>query len=107
MTRSLLVPISNVYAKGGYTASVQIGSAKRPINLILDTSSATLPGWPNQAILGLPLLKNYYTIFKRAAGDNGYIEFASEVFTPHTLSTEQHQNHDALRQRFSDHDHLL
>lgn len=42
MPRSVLVPITNVYAKGDYTAEVKVGSEKRTANLILDTGSSTL-----------------------------------------------------------------
>lgn len=38
----------------------------------------TLPNWPNQSILGLPLISSYYTIFDRATGDNGCIHFAEK-----------------------------
>jgi hypothetical protein len=31
---------------------------------------------PNQSILGLPLLNNYYTVFDRSAAGNGIIRFA-------------------------------
>lgn len=45
-----------------------------------------LPGWPNQIILGLPLLNNYYTIFNRATGTTGEIHFATKVDIPgHTM----------------------
>ncbi|MCW8107812.1 A1 family peptidase [Alteromonas ponticola] len=42
----------------------------------------TLPGWPNQLILGLPLLNNYYTIFDRRVGDEGVIRFAKKANIP-------------------------
>jgi hypothetical protein len=42
MTQSVLVPITNVYAKGDYTAEVRIGSQEQPANLILDSGSSTL-----------------------------------------------------------------
>ena len=42
MPHSVIVPITNVYAKGDYTAEVEIGSEKRTANLILDTGSSTL-----------------------------------------------------------------
>lgn len=42
MTRSVLIPITNVYAKGDYTAEVHIGSQKQTANLILDSGSSTL-----------------------------------------------------------------
>lgn len=39
----------------------------------------TLPGWPNQVILGLPLLNNYYTVFDRLIGERGAVRFASKT----------------------------
>ncbi|MCE9685482.1 A1 family peptidase [Shewanella sp. AS16] len=35
-----------------------------------------LPNWPNQSILGLPLLNNYFTLFDRSIAPNGVIGFA-------------------------------
>lgn len=50
-----------------------------------------LPGWPNQIILGLPLLNNYYTIFDRSAGDTGEIHFATKVDIPgHMIQAVHH-----------------
>ncbi len=40
--RTLKVPITNVYAMGGYCAQLRIGANKEPVNLILDTGSSTL-----------------------------------------------------------------
>jgi len=42
MSRSILVPITNVHAKGDYTAQVHVGSQRQPANLILDTGSCSL-----------------------------------------------------------------
>ncbi|WP_414830320.1 pepsin-like aspartic protease [Alteromonas sp. H39] len=42
----------------------------------------SLDGWPNQMILGLPLLNNYYTIFDRKDGENGCVHFAHKVDVP-------------------------
>jgi len=36
-----------------------------------------LPTWPNQSILGLPLINNYYLIFDRSANDTGVIKCAT------------------------------
>ncbi|WDE01162.1 pepsin-like aspartic protease [Thalassomonas actiniarum] len=36
-----------------------------------------LPNWPNQSILGLPLLNNYYLIFDRTVNGTGVIKCAS------------------------------
>jgi len=35
-----------------------------------------LPKWPNQSIIGLPLLNNYYVIFDRSIDKTGLIKFA-------------------------------
>lgn len=35
-----------------------------------------LPQWPNQSIIGLPLLNNYYVVFDRAVDKAGEIKFA-------------------------------
>ena len=48
----------------------------------------TLTGWPNQVILGLPLLNNYYTIFDRDAGEKGVVRFAK----PRALCNEVRQS---------------
>lgn len=37
-----------------------------------------LPQWPNQSILGLPLLNNYYVIFDRSVDITGVIKFARQ-----------------------------
>ena len=42
----------------------------------------SLAGWPNQVIIGLPLLNNYYTIFDRQDGKNGSVHFAQKVDIP-------------------------
>jgi hypothetical protein len=36
------IPINNVYGGGDYTAQLLVGSAKTPVNLILDTGSSTI-----------------------------------------------------------------
>ncbi len=40
-----------------------------------------LDGWPNQSILGLPLLNGYLTVFDRSANTGGEIKFAVGRFT--------------------------
>lgn len=40
--RTLKVPLTNVYAKGDYSAQLQLGSQAQRVNLILDTGSSTL-----------------------------------------------------------------
>jgi len=40
--KSLKLPITNVYAKGDYCATLHIGSEKTPVNLVLDSGSSTL-----------------------------------------------------------------
>ena len=42
MPRSVIIPVTNVYAKGDYTAEIKIGSQGKTANLILDTGSSTL-----------------------------------------------------------------
>lgn len=37
-----------------------------------------LPQWPNQSIIGLPLLNNYYVIFDRSVHKTGVIKFAAQ-----------------------------
>lgn len=37
-----------------------------------------LPQWPNQSIIGLPLLNNYYVIFDRSVDSTGVIKFAEQ-----------------------------
>ena len=37
-----------------------------------------LPQWPNQSIIGLPLLNNYYVIFDRSVDKTGIIKFAEQ-----------------------------
>ncbi|KXJ60979.1 MAG: hypothetical protein AXW14_10680 [Alteromonas sp. Nap_26] len=46
------------------------------------------PNWPNQSILGLPLLNNYYTIFDRENGDKGVIQFATKASLSDALHLE-------------------
>lgn len=42
MPTTLKLPITNVYAKGDYCATLHIGSEKSPVNLIIDSGSSTL-----------------------------------------------------------------
>ncbi len=37
-----------------------------------------LPQWPNQSIIGLPLLNNYYVVFDRSAKETGVVKFAKQ-----------------------------
>ncbi|NMP33214.1 A1 family peptidase [Thalassotalea sp. M1531] len=37
-----------------------------------------LPNWPNQTLVGLPLITNYYTVFDRTVADTGVISFAKQ-----------------------------
>lgn len=37
-----------------------------------------LPQWPNQSVIGLPLLNNYYVIFDRSVDSTGVIKFAKQ-----------------------------
>lgn len=36
------IPITNIYAKGGYTGRIFVGPGNRPMNVLLDTGSSTL-----------------------------------------------------------------
>ncbi|TRY32398.1 pepsin-like aspartic protease [Aliiglaciecola sp. M165] len=67
----------------------------------------TLEGWPNQGILGLPLMNNYFTIFNRSKCPNGVIEFANRRYSPHKFNDDLHQDHDALAAHFKQHGHDL
>lgn len=37
-----------------------------------------LPQWPNQSIIGLPLLNNYYVVFDRSKDTTGVVKFAKQ-----------------------------
>ena len=37
-----------------------------------------LPQWPNQSIIGLPLLNNYYVVFDRSQDKTGVVKFAKQ-----------------------------
>ncbi|WP_157826696.1 pepsin-like aspartic protease [Colwellia sp. 12G3] len=37
-----------------------------------------LPQWPNQSIIGLPLLNNYYVVFDRSVDKTGVVKFAKQ-----------------------------
>jgi hypothetical protein len=37
-----------------------------------------IPGWPNQSVIGLPLMNNYYCIFDRSENNQGVIHFAEK-----------------------------
>ncbi len=39
---------------------------------------AQLPQWPNQSIIGLPLLNNYYVVFDRSEHKTGIVKFAKQ-----------------------------
>ncbi|QYK12142.1 hypothetical protein K0I63_15545 [Shewanella rhizosphaerae] len=47
-----------------------------------------LPNWPNQSILGLPLMSAYYVVFDRSVDDKGVIRFAEQ--RPLQMSEAQH-----------------
>ena len=56
------------------------------------------PNWPNQSILGLPLLNNYYTIFDRENGDKGVIQFATKTSLSDALHLESSIFHSQTKQ---------
>ncbi len=62
-----------------------------------------LPSWPNQAVLGLPLMTNYYTIFDRADRANGAVLFAPKKFEPHRLGESTHCQLDRMVELFKQH----
>jgi len=37
-----------------------------------------LPQWPNQSIIGLPLMNNYYVVFDRSEAKTGVVKFAKQ-----------------------------
>ncbi|MCG9714578.1 pepsin-like aspartyl protease [Shewanella insulae] len=47
-----------------------------------------LPNWPDQSILGLPLMSAYYVVFDRSVDDKGVIRFAEQK--PLNISEAQH-----------------
>lgn len=61
--------------------------------------------WPNQAVLGLPFIINYFTVFDRSDGEKGAVLFAEKTFSPHLLDTFHHDV-EALRQQFTHHKQL-
>lgn len=63
----------------------------------------TLPNWPNQSILGLPLLNNHFTVFDRQENTDGAVLFASKTFCPHKLTLSEHQDPAKLAQLFDIH----
>lgn len=71
----------------------------------------SLPGWPNQAILGLPLMNNYFTIFDRSFVENqdheGIVRFANKTFAPHTFADSLHQNIEVMQSHFEQNGHTL
>ena len=42
MATVVRIPITNVYAGGDYTGLILVGSAKKPMNVLLDTGSSAL-----------------------------------------------------------------
>lgn len=49
-----------------------------------------LKHWPNQSILGLPLISQYYTIFDRGQGTDGVVSFARKVTLSDTVDALKH-----------------
>jgi hypothetical protein len=64
-----------------------------------------LPNWPNQTILGLPFLNNFYSIFDRKDSANGHITFKQKVFTPHCLEDQIHNDISTMKALFKAHHH--
>src|SRR5215831_16173778 len=42
MATVVRIPITNVFAEGDYTGVIQVGQAKKPLNVLLDTGSSAL-----------------------------------------------------------------
>ncbi len=82
--------------KFNFIGEKQIGENKETITLVCPPSCywqlnaptptkacfkilSQLPQWPNQSIIGLPLLNNYYLIFDRSEDKTGVVKFAKQV----------------------------
>ena len=48
-------------------------------NRVFFTLLKQISGWPNQTVMGLPLISSYLCIFDRSAGTQGVIKFAQKV----------------------------
>ena len=48
-------------------------------NRVFFTLLKQINGWPNQTVMGLPLISSYLCIFDRSAGTQGVIKFAQKV----------------------------
>jgi hypothetical protein len=64
-----------------------------------------LPNWPNQTILGLPFLNNFYTIFDRKDNAYGHITFNQKTFAPHCLEDQIHNDISAMKALFKANNH--
>lgn len=62
-----------------------------------------LPSWPDQTVLGLPFMNNYFTIFDRAERENGAVLFAEKEFKPHCLGESIHKKVDQMKALFVRH----
>ena len=62
-----------------------------------------LPKWPDQSVLGLPFMNNYFTIFDRAERENGAVLFAEKEFKPHCLGEAVHRKIEHLKDLFTQH----
>jgi hypothetical protein len=60
----------------------------------------TLSTWPNQAVMGLPFMVNYFTIFDRSVSEHGAVRFARKKFEPHRLGEAVHRNATELASLF-------
>ena len=63
-----------------------------------------VPHWPDQAVLGLPLMNNYFTVFDREDHANGAVHFLDKSFEPHRLDDSLHAQDERLRTLFKNND---
>jgi hypothetical protein len=82
----LHLPTSLAWAKGAYTVPIAFGSGRRiamragqPFFLLMPQ----LAGWPNQSILGLPLLDGHFCVFDRTCHGTGRVRMRVASAHPH------------------------
>ncbi len=61
-----------------------------------------LPSWPNQAVLGLPLMNNYFTVFDRSQNECGAVLFAAKSFEPHRLPDAVLSKAEVIKEMFEE-----
>ena len=78
-----------------------------PVSNQISFQFVYLPTWPNQAVMGLPLMNNYFTIFDRTVRKNGAVRVAKKSFEPHRLGEVMHRKTAALKDLFHTKKHNL